>query len=259
MNPLRNDKNTNMKKALLIDDESHSLDMLEYEILYLNKDIEIVAKCGDARKAVQLVENHQPDIVFLDIEMPWLSGFEVLDQLKSIDFSLVFVTAYDQYAINAFKYYAFDYLLKPISRKSLKETLDRIESKSKLAIASEMQDILSLIRKGGMEEGKIALPTQEGFEFYNLDTIVRCQADSNYTQVVISDGKTVLVSKTLKHIEDRIGNTNFFRIHQSHLINVNHIISYSKADGGDVKMSDNATIPISRMKRLEFLEKMKLS
>lgn len=247
-----------MKKAILIDDELHSLDVLEYEILQLKKDIEIVAKCNDSRKAVQLIENLQPDIVFLDIEMPWLSGFEILDQLKSHKFNLVFVTAYDQYAIKAFKYHAFDYLLKPISKRPLKATLDRIEINSQNAAEDETQRIISVIKNGGLHVDKISFPTQDGFVFYNLDDIVRCQADSNYTQIILADSKKVMVSKTLKLIEDRIDNSRFFRVHQSHLVNLNHIVSYSKADGGDLKMSDNSVIPIARTKKSEFLQRMNL-
>src|SRR5690606_19420932 len=209
--------------------------------------------------AADLIEEHQPDIVFLDIEMPWLSGFEVLDRLKSYKFNLVFVTAYDQYAIKAFKYHAFDYLLKPISQKPLKATLDRIEASTQKAAEDETQRIISVIKNGGLDINKISLPTQDGFVFYNLDDIVRCQADSNYTQVILSDSKMVMVSKTLKIIEERIGNPKFFRVHQSHLVNLNHVVSYSKADGGDLRMSDSSVIPIARTKKNEFLQRMNLN
>ncbi|MDC7999763.1 response regulator [Aequorivita todarodis] len=247
-----------MKKAILIDDEPNSLDILEYEINQVNKNIEVIAKCSDARKAVQLIEEKQPDILFLDIEMPWFSGFEILDQLSKINFQIIFVTAYDQYAIRAFKYYAFDYLLKPISKKSLIETLDRISERPEKFAELELRNILKLLKKGALEDDKIAVPTLEGFEFYSLENIIRCQADSNYTKIFVTGGKTILVSKTLKNIEERISSSHFFRIHQSHLINLKHIVSYSKADGGDVKMSDNYSVPISRLKRNEFLEKMNL-
>lgn len=245
-----------MKTAIIIDDESNSIDLLEYEINQIDKELKVIGKCNDARNAAKMITENNPDIVFLDIEMPWFSGFEVLDQLDEITFKIIFVTAYDQYAIKAFRYFAFDYLLKPVDRKSLQETLNRINNDVEKVDQADLKSILSFIQKKDNFGEKIALPSQDGYEFFNTDEIIRCQADSNYTQVFMINGKMIMVSKTLKLLEERLSESNFLRIHQSHLINLKHIVSYCKTDGGEVKMGDGMEIPISRQKRKLFLDKM---
>ncbi len=242
------------QRTILIDDETSSLDILEYELLTASQDIEVIAKCSDARKAAALIENKQPDLVFLDIEMPWLSGFEVLDGLKYTDFNLVFVTAYNQYAIKAFKYLAFDYLLKPVNRNELIETLKRIKNKSTNQQNEVLKNIISLIKNGGATSGRIPFPTLKGVEFYRIDEIIHCKADSNYTEIHTTNGKKVVISKTLKSVEEMLDSSNFLRVHQSHLINLNYLISYVKEDGGYLKMSNNSVVPLSRSKRNAFFE-----
>ncbi len=243
------------QRTILIDDEANSLELLEYELKPFTN-IKIIAKCSDARKAVALIENEKPDLVFLDIEMPWLSGFEVLDKLSYLDFNLIFVTAYDEYAIKAFKYLAFDYLLKPIDKNKLDNSLKRIQSKLKKQQATDLKRIVSLVKQGEFRLEKIAFPTQKGIEFYSIDEIIHCKADSNYSEIYIVDGKKILVSKTLKKVEKIINNTRFLRVHQSHLINLDYLISYIKEDGGYLKMSDKSIVPISRSRKVEFLERI---
>ncbi len=241
-------------RVILIDDEANSLAILEYEIKSTSPDIEIVAKITDARKAAALIDDLKPNIVFLDIEMPWLSGFEVLDQLTFLDFNLVFVTAYDQYAIKAFKYLAFDYLLKPVSSIELDNTLKRIQNKNDVQQSSELKDIIGFLKDGGSKSGRIPFPTLKGIEFYHADEIISCKADSNYTEIYTTNGKKVVISKTLKSIEGILNNDQFLRVHQSHLINLDFLIAYVKEDGGYLKMSDNRIVPLSRSRRSLFFE-----
>lgn len=242
------------QRTILIDDEVNSLDLLEYELQALNSNIEVIAKCSDARKAAQLIENEQPDLVFLDIEMPWFSGFEVLDQLTYLDFNLIFITAYDQYAIEAFKYLAFDYLLKPVERDQLLNTLKRVQHKITKQKSIELKRIMNLVESGDFKLEKIPFPTQKGIEFYHADEIIRCKADSNYVEIHTVDGTKIFISKTLKSIEGMLNNTHFLRVHQSHLINLDYLVSYAKEDGGYLKMSDNSIIPISRSKKSDFFK-----
>ncbi len=245
-----------MLRTILIDDEDNCLDFLEYELEQQDIAVEVVAKCNDSRKAVALIENEKPDLVFLDIEMPWLSGFEVLDKLKFIGFHLVFVTAYNEYAIKAFRYFALDYLLKPVDGKLLKETLDQIQKQHNIQ-REDVGEIIDLLKNEGLKAGKIAFPTFKGYEFYNYDEIIRCEADSNYTKVFTNSGKSIVISKTLKSIEEMLDSSTFIRVHQSHLVNINHLVEYNKADGGELRMSDDSVVPLSRQRRQYFLDRIK--
>ncbi len=244
------------KRIILIDDEANSLDILEYELQVVNPDFEIVAKCSDARKAGALIDKEQPDFVFLDIEMPWLSGFEVLDQLTFLDFHLIFVTAYEQHAIKAFKYLAVDYLLKPVSRLELFKTFERIKEKNAKHQSVELKKIISLVKGGGLTSEKIPFSTQKGIEFYHPSDIVHCKADSNYTEIHTISGKKMIVSKTLKNIENLLYHNQFFRVHQSHLVNLDYLVSYIKEDGGYLKMTNGNIIPLSRSRKALFLERI---
>lgn len=246
-----------MKSALLIDDELNSIETLEYELQHFSSEIEIIGTCSDARKGKAMIEALQPEVVFLDIEMPWVNGFELLDSLDQINFHLVFVTAYDQFAIKAFEYFTLDYLLKPVSRKSLERTLTKIAQTEKTVPSTDLTHILHLIKQQQEDVKKIALPVKNGYEFYDYAEIIRCEADSNYTKVFILNKKPILVSKSLKVISDMLDSSNFFRPHQSHLINIAHMKKFDKSDGGVILMVDNVPIPISRHKKMAFIDFVK--
>ena len=239
-----------MKKALLIDDEEYCTETLQFELKRSGFDIMIVGKCNDARKAKELIERLAPDIVFLDIEMPWLSGFDVLDQLQSIDFHLVFVTAFDQFALKAFDYFAINYLLKPVNRIKLKETLEKIFSHD-LPDQPNMVEIIGLLEKSRANREMIALPVNNGYELYQQKEIIRCEADSNYCTIYLESGHKILISKSLKVIQELL-DQRFFRVHQSHLINIHFLKKYDKSDGGAAILNDGSSIPISRLKKAEF-------
>ena len=241
-----------MKTAILIDDEHYCNETLEFEIKRSDFDIDIIAKCDDSRKAKGLIESLKPDIVFLDIEMPWKSGFDILDSLDTIDFHLVFVTAYDQFALKAFEYFAINYLLKPVNKSALNKTLEKIEAHDKTT-SHDMNNILEAFHKTKINTELIALPAANGFDFLQQKDIIRCEADSNYCTLYFESSKPLLISKPLKVIEDLLDN-RFYRVHQSHLINTHKLRKLDKADGGHVELTDGTKIPISRLKKSDFLK-----
>ncbi|GAB5555243.1 MAG: LytTR family DNA-binding domain-containing protein [Saprospiraceae bacterium] len=246
-----------MKTALLIDDELNSLDVLEYELKHFKKDIRVIGTCSDPRMAKTLINSLQPEVVFLDIEMPWMNGFELLESLGRVDFQLIFVTSYGEFAIKAFEYFALDYLLKPISRSTLEKALSKIQHSQGKAQSSEYSDLLRILQRQQKEIKKIALPVRNGYEFYHHDEIVRCEADANYTKVYFQDNNSILVSKPLKAITAMLSGANFFRPHQSHLINLNYIRKFDRSDGGVIIMQDKSNIPISRHKKALFIDLIK--
>lgn len=243
-----------MRKVLLIDDEFDALDMLEYELLNLQEEVEICAKCADARDAVSLIETHQPDLLFLDIEMPWMNGFDVLDQIQSVDFDVIFVTAYNHYAVKAFRYFALDYILKPYDAEDLSRIFQRLEKKE----SNQGEDLVQLLHgfKNSMELHKMAIPTSDGFEYVGYDEIVRCQADSNYSKIFLSDGRSIVVSKPLKYLIEIIEDDAFFRVHQSHYINLNYLAKFIKQDGGLIVLKDKTEIPLSRNFKTGFMKRI---
>jgi two-component system LytT family response regulator len=239
-----------MKKIVLIDDELNSLDIFEFELNEILPNAEIL-KCNDPRKAPVLLNQFKPDVVFLDIEMPWMNGFELLDHLEQINFKLVFVTAYDQYAVKAFQYFAIDYLLKPVDQKQLAQAIDRIKQQEKGK--SDIKDMLTLLKNGTDQFRKFPLPTRNGFEFVDEKDIIRCEADSNYTTVFMSDGRKIVITRPLKFLANKLNTSVFFRPHQSHLINTNFMKRYDKSDGGEIILMDDSSIPLARTKKMDFI------
>ncbi|MFT4532678.1 MAG: two-component system LytT family response regulator [Saprospiraceae bacterium] len=241
-----------MKKAILIDDEHYCNKTLEFELKRSAYEIEVVAKCIDSRNAKSLIEEYKPDIVFMDIEMPWLSGFEVLDSIENIDFHLVFVTAYDQFALKAFHYFALNYLLKPVDKNALEKTLQKIMGATNI-VKNEMSEVLQTFSRSRTNNDLIALPLKGGYEFFKKADIIRCESDSNYCTIYFEDKRSILVSKPLAMIEDMLDD-RFFRVHQSHLINTLKLKRLDKSDGASVELNDGSIVPISRLKKSEFFK-----
>ena len=243
-----------MLRVTLIDDEQEGLDVLEYDINRLGMDIQILGKYNDPKIGLGAIREKNPDLVFLDIEMPWMNGFELLDQLEEIPFDVIFVTAYDQFAIKAFRYYAIDYLLKPVDQENLREAVARVSEKRKGISKTHLHALIDKLDKEQEPFTKLALPTLEGFEFIPIESIVRCEASNNYCNVILTSGKKFLVSRPLKYIQNLLEEHRFYRTHQSHLINLDHIARYVKSDGGYIVMSDNSIVNLSRGKKDGFLE-----
>src|SRR5690606_8968360 len=244
-----------MIRAILIDDESNSLEMMEWLLKTYCPQVQVEAMCNSAAKGIEAINKFRPDVIFLDIEMPHMNGFDMLEEFDKLSFDVVFCTAYDQFAIRAFKYSALNYLLKPVDPEDLKETIRRIEEKKMAPSREQLELLLENIRKPNKPTAqRIALTTGDGMIFVPTKDILYCNAESNYTNVVLTGGRKILVSKVLKEIDEALAGPDFFRIHNSYLVNLNHITKFVRGDGGYVVMQDGASVSISRSKRQEFME-----
>lgn len=235
-------------RAILIDDEFDSLESLKQEIELYCPGVEIVSSHSDPREGKKAIMLHEPDLLFLDIEMPYLNGFELLESLGEIRFDVIFITAYDEFAIKAFEFNASDYLLKPVIKSKLVQAVEK--SKARKARGMGSGDLAALIhhvqlqRAEGME--KIALPTSEGFEFIHVNDIVYFKAESNYTWVHLVTGEKHLIARTLKQFSGFLSFTQLFRSHNSWIVNLNHVKKYIKGQGGYLVLNNGDTVPVSR-------------
>lgn len=244
-----------MIRCVLIDDENNSLEMMEWLIKTYCPQVTIEAMCNTSENGIEAINKFKPDVVFLDIEMPHMNGFDMLEQFDKLSFDVVFCTAYDQFAIKAFKYSALNYLLKPVDPADLQETFRRLEQKKSSPSKEQIELLLQNIRENIKPAvQRIALTTGDGMIFVPVENILYCEAESNYTSVVLKDGKKILVSKVLKDIDETLSGSGFYRIHNSFLINLNHIKKYVRGDGGYVIMDNDVTVSISRSRRQEFME-----
>lgn len=243
-------------KALLVDDEEGARASLQ-NILenYFADEVQVAFSTGDIDQAQKFIEEETPDLVFLDIEMPKGGGFELLARFETINFNVIFVTAYDQYAVKAIKYSALDYLLKPIDLEDLEKAIAKHRSK-RTKERVEKQKIKNLIEnlKGDQRVRKVAVPDGNGLIFIPINEIIRCESDGNYTIIFRENSKKIVASRTLGDFEDMFTGENFFRVHRSHLINLDHLVKYYKGEGGYVVMSDDSKAEVSRRKKSDFLE-----
>lgn len=245
-----------MIKAVIIDDETDSIETLKWKLENYCSDVDVVASFDNPAFGVDYLKNNPPDLLFLDIEMPMLTGFDVLEELgREVCFDIIFTTAYDNFGIQAVKFSALDYLLKPVQNRELKEAIEKHVKKTNQKIPSEQIDeLLTNVkenRKG--KRGRIALASKESIEFVDPTDIVVCEANSNYTNVYLSEGKKRVISKTLKEFEAMLIPFDFFRPHNSHLINLNHVREFIRGDGGYLVMENKMKIPVSKNKREELL------
>lgn len=243
-------------KAIILDDEISSIETLSWKLAHYCPEVEVVATFEDPLEAIEHLRQSPPDLLFLDIEMPMLNGFDVLDELGSqLTFEVIFITAYDQFGIQAVRSSALDYLLKPVQNKELQEAIERYHTRqatmgSKGKIPGLLQNIEAM-RSG--RQPKIALATKESIEFVDPDDIILCTSDSNYTMVYLQDGRKKLLSKTLKDIEQMLLPHQFFRPHHSHLINLNRVKKIIRGDGGYLVMTNKMEVPISKNRRDQLL------
>jgi two-component system LytT family response regulator len=233
--------------AIIIDDELHGRENLKKIIETYCPEIEILGLADSVVNAKELVSLFNPDAVFLDINMPVLDGFDFLEEYEERNFMVVFVSAHEEFGINAVKAGAADYLLKPINIKELKQTVKKLLSIQNKAVKVESPP----------EIDKLVIPASHGFNILVINDIIRLEADGCYTTVVIKGGKNTIVSRTLKDFEDNLPKDRFFRIHKSHLINVKHIKDYSNISGSFITMTDGSKIEISRRKAPDFYQKIK--
>lgn len=243
-----------MIDCLIIDDESDAREALKMAVEKYCPDVEILSACETPEKGLEEILNLHPDLVFLDVEMPGMSGFDLLQQLEEINFSVIFVTAYNRYAIKAIKFSALDYLLKPVDPDNLVNAVRKAkEWQHQKELTFRYQSVISNIENQQLNMDKLAIPDSEGIIFVETENIICCRADGNYTTLYLSDRKTILVSKPLKDFETILSNHGFSRVHHAALINMKHIQKYVKGDGGYVILSDNHHVDVSRRKKETFL------
>ncbi|MGC4021880.1 MAG: LytTR family DNA-binding domain-containing protein [Cyclobacteriaceae bacterium] len=241
-----------MYKVLIIDDEIRGREMvLALLKKYFDTEIDTVAVAESVDEGVKAVTIHHPEIIFLDIEMPNVSGFELFNRIRQVDFEVIFVTAFSDYAIKAFKVNAVDYILKPLDVEEFKAAVSKAIKRIKEKPAQN--DSLIKVLKEFSKPTRIGLPLSEGSLFISVSEIVRCESSSNYTNIYLDDGKHYLICRTLKEVEESLKGHKFFRAHRSHLINLEKVKMYSKSDGGVITMSDHTKIPVSRQEK-ESLE-----
>ena len=243
-----------MIQALIIDDEKNAIEVLELQLSRYCKQVQVLATAQGGVQGIELIRKYQPDLVFLDIEMPHKNGFDVLNETKDCRYKVIFTTAYDQFAIRAFKFSAVDYLLKPIDIRELQEAVEKAAVKEEQGSLDEKLQVLISQLQSPVRQERIALPVADGMQFFHTDEILRCESDSNYTHISLTNGKKITIAKTLKEVEESLRGVDFYRIHQSHLVNMNHISKVVKGEGGYVVMKDGTTITISRNKKEAFLE-----
>lgn len=243
-----------MINTILIDDEKNALEMLEWQLQNYCPQVQIAALCRNADEGIAAIEKHHPQLVFLDIEMPRKNGFEVVKHFTEPTFHVIFTTAYDQFAIKAFKFSALDYLLKPIDADDLVAAVERYQKREQQhEFSQRLQQFLQQYKQPELTTGKIPFATQEGIVFVKPDTIVRAESSSNYTTLYFLDGTKLLLSKTLKEVEEALQPYHFYRVHHSHLINPQQLQRYSKTEGGYIQMSDGSEVPVSRQRKEEVL------
>jgi len=243
-----------MLTAIIIDDEQKGRLALKQKLHDYCPDVRLTGEAENGEEGMKLVEKNKPDIVFLDIEMPRMDGFEMLNIIKKKNFCIIFTTAYDQYAIKAIKYAAFDYLLKPIDIEELKTAVEKVGSKQSNQTENQIELLQQNMLHPKKQLNKLAIPTLEGLLFFDINDIIHLEANSNYTCIHFSGKPKITASKTLKEFEELLPEDIFFRIHHSHLINLNYIKRYIRGDGGQVELQNGTYVDVSRRKKEEFLK-----
>ncbi len=241
-------------KTIIVEDEQTSREILKNYLTKYCPTVEVIGEAENIDDALVLIRNNELDLVFLDVEMPYGSGFDLLEKLGNTNFEVVFVTAYNQYAIEALNNHASYYLLKPISIDELIKAVDYV--KQLRTKENELQNTV-LVPKISATDSKITIPTQDGFEVLEMKNIMYCKADDNYTEIYLENKQKKLVSKTLKYFEDILKENGFARIHKSYLVNVSYIASYKKGKGGTISLSNGKELSVSASKKADFLSYFK--
>jgi two-component system, LytTR family, response regulator len=217
-------------KAILVDDELNSLQNLQFKIQEYCPSVKVVAQSQNPEEAIRLIQQHKPDVIFLDIEMPRMSGFKMLEQIPEIDFEVIFITAYNHYAINAIRISAFDYLVKPVAIEDLQQTVERLGNFATRKTRERAELLKKNLANPKSQEDHIAIPTNDGLEFIQIKQIIRIESSSNYSKLVLLNGQHLLVTRQLKDFEELLQDYRFYRIHHSHLVNLNFISKYVRGD-----------------------------
>ena len=234
-------------KSIIVDDEKNSRENLHYLLQKYCPQVDVIAEANSVNMGVELIGKLNPQLVFLDIEMPNGGGFHLLEKIPNISFNIIFVTAYDQYAIRAFKFSALDYLLKPINTIELQHAIDRASYRILERSGTDVSVLMDNL--GSLQQKKLVLPGAKEHTVVTLNEIIRCESDNYYTWVYLTNGKRELISKTLKEYDELLTDSGFYRVHQSHLVNAKHIRSVRKGQTPELQMSDEAIIPIAQRRK----------
>lgn len=243
-------------RTVIVDDEHDAVNFIESIVNEYCENIEIAGKAHSAIQGIEVISKEKPDLVFLDVEMPHGSGFDLLAAFPDKDFDVIFITAFNHYAIKAIKFSAVDYILKPININEFLEAVKKVEEAREGKISSNVNfHTLFENLKTGIPS-KLAIPTSSGMEYLNTRQIIRIEADRSYSWFYMDGGEKYLVSRNLKEYQELLSDRNFFRTHNSHLINLEHVKKYIRHEGGYIEMTDGSNVPISRGKKDVFLEQM---
>jgi two-component system LytT family response regulator len=243
-----------MIRAIIIDDEPESRKVVANILNNFCKDVTILGEADGVASGIKLINQEQPDVIFLDIQMPDGDGFDILESFETITFHVIFITAYNQYAIKAIEFSAIDYLLKPLDPAKLLKAVEKLKNLSPKT--NQSSERVEMLLKNKNNISKIALPTLNGYRFVRVRDIIRCEANNNYTSFYLQTTEKIVVTRTLKDFELILKDDSFIRVHQSHLINVDYVEQYIKGDGGTAIMSDGSEVEISRRKKDQFLNGM---
>ncbi|HYE55933.1 MAG TPA: LytTR family DNA-binding domain-containing protein [Chitinophagaceae bacterium] len=248
-----------MLRTIIVDDEPKNRKLLVSLLSEFCPQVKVEGEAGSADEAAQLIQQVNPELVLLDIEMPYGNAFDLLDKLMPVDFEIIFITAFDEYTLKAFKYSALDYLLKPVDIAELQVAIEKAAKKIHLrTINQQLTTLLQNMNPAKNPVPKIALPTQEGFVFTAIHDIVRLEASGNYTLIYTTDGHKHISAKTIQQYEKVLPPGQFFRIHNSHMVNLNFIKRYHKGRGGEVEMTDGVVLEVAVRRKDAFLELFKV-
>ncbi|MES2513538.1 MAG: LytTR family DNA-binding domain-containing protein [Bacteroidota bacterium] len=243
-----------MIKAIIIDDETNNQELISNLLSSYAENIQVVSIADSVESGFQAITEHQPDLIFLDIQMPDGTGFDLLKKFDKVSFKVIFVTAHQEYAIEAFKYSALDYLLKPLSPSNLISAIKKVEeSFNSDELNLKLKTLLSNITEPAKTKRKIVLKTMERIYSIDLNDVIRFESDGGYTKVYLLDGKRIMVSRTMKEFDDLLTDVGFLRVHNSHLINMNHLFCFEKTEG-HIVMKDDSIVPVSNRKKEQLLE-----
>ena len=246
-----------MIRAIIVEDVPRSQETLFKMLIQNCPQVSILGMANSVDTAYDLIVQSQPNLILLDIEMPQKNGFDLLIKFPNPDFEVIFTTAHDQYALRAIKFCALDYLLKPIDIQELQLAIQKTEQKLRSNITNQnFTHFLENLRNQNSQDHKIGLPTAEGLLFIKVSQILRCEAAGSYTNIFLRNKKQIIATRKVKEFENLLAEHDFFRIHRSHLINLNYIEKYYKGAGGYVTMSDGTSIDVARRKKEEFLDRL---
>jgi two-component system LytT family response regulator len=239
-------------RAVIVDDETSGIEVLEYTLKRHCKDVEVIRSFTSSIEAAEVIPNLHPDVLFVDVEMPQLNGFELVEKLNKLNIQIIFTTAYNEFALKAFRVSALDYLLKPIDADELKSAVNKLKTLKREE--NPAMDALLEYMKTQQQVKKISIPTDKGIVFIEISQVLYCTSDGPYTTFQLEGGTAIISSKSLGEYEQQLSDKGFYRIHNSSLINVQHLKKFIRQDGGYVEMSNGQSLTVSRRKRDEFLD-----